>query len=312
MKKNNLKKCEVVDIITPQKIVLNGLFFGSAKTHTGFIYIPGLSGNVFSKLDLVAFLSGKNFSVLSLNTRGHDKVTRVKKLDKRTMKGYHSVRAGGAHEVFIDCKDDIAGAVQFMLKRKIKNIYLIGHSTGCQKSIYYLAHGKYKEQVKGVILLCPMSDYAAAVKAHGLKKLHRVASVARQMIRTGHQHNILPLSLWPGYDDAQRFLSLYTPNSPEEIFSYIDSNKNPKTLLKVKQPLLVILAGQDEYQDRPTKQIADWFNKYLPGPFSQVIILSNAKHSLSGFEKLVSQEVHFWINNQRRKRWKKSSEQVIN
>jgi len=312
MKQNNIKKCEVVDITTPQKIILNGLLFGPNRASTGFIYIPGLASSVFSKLDLVAFLAASNFSVLTVNTRGHDKVTRVQKLDKRNSKGYHSIRAGGAHEVFTECKDDIAGAVKFMLDRKIKNIYLVGHSTGCQKSIYYLAFGKYKEKVKGAILLCPMSDYASAVSEYGQIKLKKIASFARQLVRQGHGHSILPLNLWPNYDDAQRFLSLYTPDSPEEIFSYINPDKNPKTLLRVKQPLLVVLAGQDEYQDRPTKQIATWFNKYLKGSVSQVTTLQKAKHSLSGYEKLVSEVIHFWINNQRRKRWKKSSEQVNN
>jgi pimeloyl-ACP methyl ester carboxylesterase len=295
MKQNRKKKCEVIDIITPQKIVLNGLLFGPNRASTGFIYIPGLSGNVFSKLDMVAFLAGKNFLVLSLNTRGHDKVTRMKKLDKRTKKGYQSIRAGGAHEVFTDCKDDLAGAVKFMLDHKVKNIYLVGHSTGCQKSVYYLAYGKYREKVKGVILLCPMSDYAAAVKEYGEQKLKKIGSLARQMVRTGHGHSLLPLSLWSGYDDAQRFLSLYTPNSAEEIFSYVDKNKNPKTLLKVKQPLLVVLAGQDEYQDRPTKQIANWFYIYLQNKKSLLAIFPAAKHSLSGFEKDIVKKIHQWI-----------------
>lgn len=296
MKQNIKKKCEIIDIITPQRIILNGLLFGPNKTSTGFIYIPGLSSNVFSKLDLIGLLSGVNFLVLSLNTRGHDKVVKIKKLNKLIKEGYHSVIAGGAHEVFTDCKDDLAGAVKYMLDRKIKNIYLVGHSIGCQKSVYYLAYGKYREKVKGAILLCPMSSYAAAVKKYGVKKLKRVASLARQMVRTCKQHDILPLSLWPGYDDAQRFLSLYTPNGVEEIFSYVNINKKPKTLLKVKQPLLVILAGQDENKDRSIKQIADWFSIYLKNQQSLLTILPKAKHSLSGFEKNVVKKIHQWVN----------------
>lgn len=295
MQSNSRKKCEIVEIITPKKIVLNGLWFGPIQAKVGFIFIPGLGGNVFSKLDLLAWLASSHFSVLSLNTRGHDKVVKIQKIDKRTIKGYYSINGGSAHEVFTECKDDIAGAVKFLLSRKIKNIYLIGHSTGCQKSVYYLAKGKFKEKVQGAILLCPISDYASAVKEYGKKKLKKVASIARQMVRTGRSHNILPLNLWPGYVDAQRFLSLYTSNTPEEIFSYIDPDKKPYSLLKVKQPLLIILAGQDQYQDRPAKQIANWFDKYINHPRSQVKIFTKANHSLVGYEKLIAKLSHYWI-----------------
>ncbi len=297
MIKNMRKKCEVVEVITPQQIILQGLYFGPSQAKVGFIYIPGLASNVFSKLDLVAWLAGANFSVLSLNTRGHDKVTRVQKIDKRTVKGYRSIRGGGAHEIFTECKDDVAGAVDFLLKKKIKNIYLVGHSTGCQKAIYYLAHGRYREKVKGAVLLCPMSDYAAAVKEHGLPKLKKITAVAKRMIKNGREHDLLPLNLWPSYDDAQRFISLYNPDSPEEIFSYISPQVYPKTLTTVKQPLLALLAGQDEYQDRPTKQIAAWFNKYLSNSNSQVTILTNAKHSLLGYEKLTAELIQMWQHN---------------
>jgi len=302
MKKDKYQ-CEVVDIITPNKIILNGLWFGTQVAKFGFIYVHGLASSVFSKIDLLTSLAGKNFSVLAINTRGHDKVTRVLKLDKRTNKGYRSLRAGGAHEVFTECKDDLAGAVEFMLARKIRNIYLIGHSTGCQKSVYYLAVGKHREKVKGAILLCPMSDYAAAVKFFGQEKLKKIASLAKQMVHRGQKHHLIPFDLWPSYDDAQRFLSLYTAHSQEEIFSYVTAHKNPKFLIGVKKPLLVVLASEDEYQDRPTEQIADWFKKYLSSPSSRVVILTNAKHSLSGYEGTIVKLIRSWLNNFKNKKY---------
>lgn len=274
---------EIVDIITPKKILLNGLLFGSRKTKRGFIFVHGLSSSVFSKLKLVEELA-KIGAVLTFNNRGHDKVTRVLKLDSRSRKGYRSLRAGGAHEVFTECHDDLQGAVDFMKKRGMNEIILMGHSTGCQKIVYYLANSQNK--VKGAVLLCPMSDYAFALREYGRRKLGALAKLAQKLVRSNKAHQLLPPNLWPHYDDAQRFLSLYTPQSKENIFPYDDSAK-PTALNKIRTPLLVVLAEKDEYRDRPIKKIRGWFiNRGLT-----TVIIPDALHSLQGREKQVVSKI---------------------
>jgi len=233
----------------------------------------------------------KNGLVLNFSNRGHDKVTRVQKLDARNKKGYRSVRAGGAHEVFTECKDDLQGAVNFMKRRGVKEIILVGHSTGCQKIVYYLANSKVK--IKGAVLLCPMSDYAGAVQEYGVRKLKAVEKQARQLVKSRKRHQLLPLDLWPGYEDAQRFLSLYTPQSKENIFPYDDSTK-PVALKKIKYPLLVVLAGKDEYRDRLIKQIAAWFQANSRSPKSKTIIIPQAFHSLEGKARPVASQISKW------------------
>ena len=46
----------------------------------------------------------------------------------------------------------------------------------------------------------------------------------------------------------------YTPESSEEIFTY-SHNKEPKAFQSVESPMLVVLAGADEYCDRPPEKI---------------------------------------------------------
>ena len=156
----------VVEIITPKRFVLNGLWFGpySAKATKGtakkpkrvIVWMHGLGSSVFSKLGIIELLARGDTAVLAFNNRGHDVVS-------KSARGKKYIIAGAAHEVFTDCVDDIQGAINFVKKQGVRDIYLVGHSTGCQKSIYW-AHKKKGKGIKGIILLAPLSDYSVALR----------------------------------------------------------------------------------------------------------------------------------------------------
>ncbi|MCR4280025.1 MAG: alpha/beta fold hydrolase [Candidatus Komeilibacteria bacterium] len=243
---------EIITIKTPDNILLDGLWLGPPKPEKIYVYIHGLSSSVFSGLELLNLLIDRKTAVLTFNNRGHDKVTRVRKIDKKSAKGYQSLRAGGAHEKFTDCVYDIEGAIGLARKSGAKQILLLGHSTGCQKIAYYLASRPQPRLVKGGILLSPISDYAAISHIYDKKTLNKVVTRAKKMVRERRGHEILPLDIWSGYDDAQRWLSLYTPHSAEEIFTYSQPRKRPVTFRKVNHSLLIVWAQADEFQDRPT------------------------------------------------------------
>jgi alpha-beta hydrolase superfamily lysophospholipase len=152
--------CQVIKIKTPKKYLLDALYFGPLKADRLFIFVHGLGSNLFSKIDLFESLVDKKTAVLAFNNRGYGAINRVSREDKRTTKGYINHTIGFSHETFSDCVDDLEGAVNFALKTKAKSIFLIGHSTGCQKTVYYLAK-KQKSPAQGAILLAPMSDYAS-------------------------------------------------------------------------------------------------------------------------------------------------------
>jgi pimeloyl-ACP methyl ester carboxylesterase len=95
-------------------------------------------------------------------------------------------------------------------------------------------------------------------------------------------------------DDAQRFLSLYTPDSAETIFPYEQATKIPRTLRAVKAPILVLWSEKDEYADRPAKKIAEWFDKNIQAPHS-VVIVPKASHGLKGAEGQVAAHIRRFI-----------------
>ncbi|MGA9883923.1 MAG: alpha/beta fold hydrolase [Candidatus Acidiferrales bacterium] len=288
------KSCFCVQMLTPKRYLLNGLWFGAERPKTAIIFVHGLGSNAFAHHDYLTSLATSNSAVLFFSNRGHDGVAGIKKFKPSAKKRYVYEQAGVAHEVFTDCADDIQGAVNLLVRRGARRIYLVGHSTGCQKIAFYLGRATSAKRIAGAVLLCPISDYADAHHQNEPKR-RKAEAVARKLVRRNRPHELLPAHLWRAPIDAQRFLSLYTLGSREEIFTYAQPRKIPHTLRKMAVPLLVVFAGEDEYRDRDTQQIAEWFRSNLRSKESVIQIIPGASHSLSGKEAAVARAIRSWI-----------------
>jgi alpha-beta hydrolase superfamily lysophospholipase len=281
-----MRPAHIVQIVTPKKVELNGLWFGPKKAKRAIVWVHGLGSSAFTKFHIVDELVNKNTAVLVFNNRGSGKVATTSYSSGKRARG------GAAHEVFTDCVDDIQGAINFAKRAGAKNVTLAGHSTGCQKSVYWAA--KRGRGADSIVILAPMSDYAAELKLSGKAKLSRALIAAKKLIKAGKPHELLPENVWSWswLADAQRFISAYSGDSEEEIFTYWNEKK-PRTLMNVKTPLLVLLAGADEYADRPAAVISEWFMKWLYT--GHVVIIPKVKHSFKGGEKAVAAAVRDFL-----------------
>ncbi len=286
---------EIVEFTTPKNVLLTGLLLGNKKASTCYIFIHGLGGSVFSNRELAKLLANQNTSVLLFNNRGHDLIARMKRIDKRKKRGTKSFLGGAAHEVFTESADDIEGAVQFAQSQDAKHIILVGHSTGSQKAVFYAAHGKNQDKVSGLVLLSPLSDYAVIKKFTPKEDYENILKISETLINQGNHHQLLPTTIWPALADAQRFVSLATPESPEDIFSYHDPSKK-SIYSKITIPLLVIVGAKDEFRDRPMRKIKEWFDKYTHSSkyFSQLI--AEGTHGFDEKEKDVAKLIQNWID----------------
>lgn len=286
---------KIVKIQTPRKFLLNGILLGDPNAENITIFIHGLDGDLFSQIELIEKIISKKNSVLVFNNRGSAVVSSVSQISAKERKGYKSHTIGMAHEVFTDCVDDIEGAIKCAKGFGAKKIFLMGHSTGCQKSVYYLSK-KQGDIIKGVMLLAPMSDFADTFAFTDRKTYNMAVSFARKMVENGKGHDLMPERIWPNTIDAQRFISLFTPDSVEEIFSYA-SNRDPKLLKKIKQPVLVVLAENDEYKDRDISLIADWFSDNMKKDNTEISIIKKAPHKFQDHVDELSKVVKNWLKN---------------
>lgn len=278
-----------VDFFTPKHVFLKGFTLSEKKSDTWYIFIHGLGGNAFSLKTLAQEIVKKGSTVLLFNNRGHDIISRIKKQDIRKKSGYTSFYGGAAHEIFTDCVDDIEGAVQFAQQNGAKKIYLVGHSTGSQKAVYYLTRHTNQKKIAGVILLSPLSDFAGVLHRLDLKEYETVLKIAKALVDQGSPHVLLPSTIWPEPIDAQRFLSLYTPVSTEDIFSYPTPDK--ETLFsKLTIPTTVIFGQEDEFADRPISEIQSWFDHKSQSTQYASYLIAGANHGFDDHEKTVAEK----------------------
>lgn len=290
MARGDMTPAYVVTITTPKKFLLRGLWFGSKKPKRVIVWVHGLRGSAFSMLSIVEKLADTHTAVLTFSNRGNGIVNQI----SSTKKKGKPLLAGSAHEVFTDCVDDIQGAITFARKKCARGVYLAGHSTGCQKSIYW-AYKKGKG-VRGILLLAPVSDYAGALKNHGKRKVGRATAYARALITHGKKHELVPRAIWSEeLDDAQRLISLYSPDSEEEIFTYAQPNKVPRALKSVRVPLLVLWAAKEQYAYRKPDAVKAWFAKHIAGKNFRFATMANVKHGFKGGEEAVGREIKKWI-----------------
>jgi pimeloyl-ACP methyl ester carboxylesterase len=286
-------KCELIEFLTPKKIQLFGVYLGQKKVKTVYIFIHGLGSSIFRKTELFRYLKDQDSGVLAFNNRGSDIITRFsKKLKNKD----ESKIIGSAHELFTDCLDDLKGAVNWVKDKGAQNIILVGHSTGCQKSIFFLS--KYIDKdIKGVVLLAPISDYSSILNMADKKYFAKAKKIAEKMVERGQSNHLLPRDIWPYYIDAQRFLSLYSGNSFEEIFPY-SQNKSSINLKKTKQPVYVLIGDKDECLDRSASNIIDWFKEErIDRKKDKFEVIEGAGHSFNGLERLVIRKIKNWVKS---------------
>lgn len=285
-----MKAVHLCEIDTPKGFRLDGIWFGPKRAKRVIILIHGLGGNMLNSVahSFAEVLVSRDTAVLSFNNRGYGIISKIYKAAPKTKKGYTRIVAGSAHEKFEDCTDDIDGAVRYAKKHGAKEVYVAGHSTGCQKSIYWASKGN-TAGVSGIILLAPVSDYAGMRKEVSAKRIVHATEIAKKMIKAKRGHDLMPSAVWSELVDAQRYVSLYSKKGNEEIFTYWDPLRTPKHLRSVKLPILAVLAGKDEYWDRPVGEIADWFLKHLYS--GEVAVIPGVAHSFHGGQKIAARAI---------------------
>ncbi len=202
-------------ILTKDGLWLDGLFFEpKRKTNRAVIWLHGISGNFYGGgkriKTLAEVCTENNFAFISFNTRGAGVMSRYnKKKGKKTI--------GGGLEKFTESVWDIEAMRRFLQRRGIKKIFLIGHSTGANKSLYYM-YKKRDRRITGLGLVGPMNDYAGKKQELGRRYVSIINKV--KFFAKKEPDKLLPYSLSPIPTTAARYLSLYTQSTAEDVFPY--------------------------------------------------------------------------------------------
>ncbi|CAJ1969902.1 unnamed protein product [Cylindrotheca closterium] len=152
-----------------------------------------------------------------------------------------------------DC-DELQELMDFLMAhREAQEFCLLGHSTGCQDAIHFLAHAKedLRSRLRVVALQAPVSDRESAT-VHPNPKADEYMAQAQKMVETDNAQEMMPRdSFWTPIT-AQRYLDLFAKGGTDDYFSsdYTDEEL-AKRLQHVGQhsklQVLVASSGSDEY-----------------------------------------------------------------
>jgi acetyl esterase/lipase len=275
----------LVSVGTRDGVILDGVAaHPRGRRRTALIWVHGLGSTFASGQPLIRALAGRlnaaGIGYLKLNTRGHDVVARA---------GPRVV--GAAFERFGDSVHDVRAMIGLAGRSGYRRVILAGHSTGANKVLHYVARTRDR-RVVGLMLLGPIADVAGERKRIGRRELSRRVTAAERMARRD------PAAMVPrawGVWSARRFISLYRPGEPEDVFPYYRPDAGWTALRRVRVPLVVIVGGRDEYLDRrPDALIAAFETNATRAKTFRGIVVPRAPHGFRRHERALAREIVRW------------------
>lgn len=279
---------KVMRFMTKDRIRLTGiLFHKSPAAKTCIIFLHGMGSSMVNNVSLAfpAVLS-KDFAFFSFNNRGHDAVFNTSRILGKKRKRF---TAGTNFEKFEDSVYDIKGAIDALSKLGYKRFVLCGHSTGCQKAIYY-DYKTHDKRVLAIILLSPADDYNMHKKELG-KGYSELMNRCKKLIRSG-KPDVVPDEMI-GFS-AQRLDSVLNLNRIEaRIFNY---NGELVEFGSVKTPILAVFGSDEEYALMPVRRYLNILDIKSRSERFRKLEIVDANHSFEGREIELVKKVNSWLS----------------
>lgn len=117
-----------------------------------------------------------------------------------------------------DDVEDVDELVHWLTSRhRVRQVVLMGHSTGCQDAVHYMLRGAHKDKVAALVLQGPVSDREYMVSSDpATEHWHRMA---QEMVERGDGTALLPREAHPVPITAHRFHSLTARMAQDDMFS---------------------------------------------------------------------------------------------
>ena len=248
-------------------------FYRPAASHSAplLVFVHGMGSNFYRSALKKAFLEAapaRGCAILAFNNRGAER--------------------GTEDEPFGACLHDLDGALAFARRRGHRQVVFIGHSTGCQKIVYWQAR-RPRPGVVGLVLLAPADDHAVLQRDLGRRFAQKTAWARKQV--TDGNGTALVTGLYERFT-AARFLSLADPRAPEAgIFRYAGALSRFR---RVRCPLLAVFGTAEEFAAIPPAEMLAILRRRTRSRAYADWLVPDANHSFKGCEAEVARRVCRW------------------
>lgn len=170
---------------TERGSILNGVLFSEKKSDTVLIAITGIHGNFYSNpfyFNIGETLSKNGIDFIYAQT--NDAFSEIETFNVKTQK---KEIIGSKNERFFYTEEDIFAYLNFA-EKNYKNIFLVGHSLGANKVIYFLSKNP-DANIKKFLLLSPANlSYMMSGVTENEKK------IIKKFVDYGQGEKILPFA----------------------------------------------------------------------------------------------------------------------
>lgn len=253
--------------------MLDGFYRPGPKVRAPLLaFVHGMGSNFYRSALKKAFLEAApatGMGVLSFNNRGAER--------------------GTEDENFRTCLHDLDAAAEFARRHGHRKLVYVGHSTGCQKIVYWQARRR-NPAVAGLVLLAPADDFAVTRRDLGRRFDHKVAW-ARKMVATGRGD--APVTGLYERFTAKRFLNLADVKHAEaNVFRYDGALTQFR---RVKCPVLAVFGAQEEFAAIPPAEMLAILRKKTTSRDFDDWLIPGADHGFHGCERELALSVCQWV-----------------
>lgn len=264
------------------------------------IEIHGMSGNFIENYYanvLGEKLAAKGYGFIYGHNRGYchvnDIATKPAKTDDN---GWNYTRIGEAYELFEDSPKDVATWIAKAQELGYKKIILLGHSLGCNKTIYYL-HKNPEADIAGVILASP-PDMVGLVELEKYQPNHqKLLRQSRELVQAGKPREVLDGKIWDWYEiSAQTYLSLFEQGGAADNLPVLRNPDKFEQLAAIKQPILGIMGEHDDIEIRNLKDDIELIKSKAIGTSDfQIQFIAGGNHNYENREDEFAATVVDWV-----------------
>ena len=286
-------KIEIRYIWTSDDLRLQGIHYSSESKKTCVLMVHGMSGNFIE--NYFAHILGEELANNGLgfvygHNRGYNHINDILKKDGKT------VRIGAMYERFAQTIYDIDAWLEEVRKLGYSKVILLGHSLGCNKTIYYFNRKKPKD-VLGIILASPPDMLGLFEKPEYQPNHKELLKEAKKNIKLSKRRKFVSGMIWDWYHlSSQTYVDLSELNGVVDNLPVLRNPDKFPELSSIDVPILGIMGEHDDIAIRTLEKDLDLIaSKATSCPSFTKKFIKGANHTYDGEEKGFSRVILKWI-----------------
>jgi len=284
---------------TSDDLKLQGVQYEPEAKDVCVLFVHGMSGNMIENYfaDLLGQrLAQSGIGFLYGHNRGYNHINDIATSKLKDKGGYETKRLGATYEIFTDCLLDIDAWIEEVRKLGYRRVVLMGHSLGCNKTIYYFSQKK-PDNVVGVILASPPDMIGLVQKPEYQPNSSQLYQEAKENVAKGQPRELLSSMIWDWYNlSSQTFLSLFSENTEIDNLPILRKPDEFPQLASINVPILGFMGEYDDIVIRTLEEDMDLIeSRATRCPAFAKKYVPKASHTYDGAEERVSEIVLDWL-----------------